>query len=68
MKVFRLEKRLNNAELGKGNVHETYVRIPNGSDAHSIFENVGEKYTFIDEQTGNSAMSKISKHTSSSII
>lgn len=54
MKVFRIEKRLNNAELGKGNVHETYVRIPNGSDAYSIFENVGEKYIFIDEHTGDS--------------
>ena len=51
MKVIQLVKQLNNTELGKGGIHDTYVLIPNELDISDIFQQINQPIEFIDAIT-----------------
>lgn len=51
MKIIQIIKRLNNTELGKGNTHETYVRLNNDADGNLIFNNLNE-LEFVNKRNG----------------
>ena len=41
-----LSKKLNNTELGKSGIHETYIYIPQNLDVSEIFEEPNKKIAF----------------------
>ncbi|HBA68735.1 MAG TPA: hypothetical protein DCZ40_05170 [Lachnospiraceae bacterium] len=51
MKVVQIVKKLNNTELGKRKMNDTYVLIPNDLDIKEIFEVKGKPVEFEDKYT-----------------
>lgn len=51
MKIVQIVKKLNNTELGKGGMNDTYVLIPNDLDITDIFEKVNVPIEFVDKYT-----------------
>ena len=51
MKVVQVIKRLNNTELGKAGMHDTYVLIPNELEISDIFDTSGIPIEFTDKVT-----------------
>lgn len=52
LKVIQLIKKLNNTELGKSGMHDTYVLIPKTLDISDIFLSTDKKIPFKCKQTG----------------
>lgn len=53
MRVTQFIKKLNNTELGKTGMHETYVQIPQNVDISEMFETPGITIQCIDKITGS---------------
>ena len=51
MKIEQIIKKLNNTELGKTGIHETYVQIPTELDVSGIFDQAERAIPFVDKTT-----------------
>ena len=52
MKIVQIVKKLNNTELGKGGMNDTYMLIPNDLSITDIFGELNVSIEFTDKYTG----------------